>query len=255
MTTLADYRDVGDHAALERAGLFVVEGRLVVERLLEDGRYRIHSVLVTPTAAQALEETLAKRPDVPVLFSDQSEIAAMTGYQFHRGCLALAHRRETALSIDELAQATRVLAIEGVGNPDNIGGLFRTALALDVEAILLDRSAADPLYRKATRTSMGATLRVPYSRVEDLPAVLGELRSRGVRVAALTPHPEAVCIDDVRIDPATRLVLAVGSEGHGLTTAAFAHADVRVRIPVDPRADSLNVVVAAAIALHALRPR
>jgi tRNA G18 (ribose-2'-O)-methylase SpoU len=250
---LGAYRDVGDPAALERAGLFVVEGRLVVQRLIEDQRFRIHSIAVTPPARRALAATLDQRPDVPLMVCEPAELQAITGFDFHRGCLALAWRHDTRMAIDELAAATRILAIEGVGNPDNIGGLFRSALALGAESVMLDAAAADPLYRKAIRTSMGATLRVPYCRASSWPGDLAALRQRGFRVLALTPGGNAVRLSEVRVDPATQLVLMVGAEGPGLTPSALAHADAAVRIPVDPRADSLNVVVAASIALHALR--
>jgi len=255
MPLLENYQLVGDNVALERAGLFVAEGRLVVERLLEDSRYRIHSVLLTPTAADAMRGTLERRPDVEVIVSARETIETVTGFDFHRGCLALAYRERAEISFEDLVTYARLLAIEGVGNPDNIGGLFRSALALGVDAVLLDATAGDPLYRKATRTSMAATLRLPYSREVDLTATLARLRTRGFRVVALTPHSSATSIEVLELDPGARLVVCVGSEGDGLSASAFAQADLRVRIPVDPRADSLNVVAAASIALHALRTR
>ena len=252
---LGDYRIVADHAALERAGLFVAEGRLVVERLLQDARYRVHSVLLTSTAAEAMRGVLARRSEVKVVISHLESIRAVTGFDFHRGCLALAYREQATICFDDLLAHSRILAIEGVGNPDNIGGLFRSALALGVGAVLLDSTAGDPLYRKATRTSMAATLRVPYSREDDLSVTLERLRARGFRVVALTPDGAAEAIEEVELDRTARLVVLVGSEGNGLSAAAFAQSDLRVRIPVDPRADSLNVVAAASIALYALRTR
>ena len=249
---LESYRFVGDHAALERAGLFVAEGRLIVERLLERP-YGIHSVLVTPSAAQALAETFERRPDVTVLVREPAVLEAITGIDFHRGCLALARRPTHAMSVDDFDRAHRILAIEGVGNPDNIGGLFRTAFALGVDGVLLNGTAADPLYRKAIRTSMGATLRVPYLRVDDWTGTLDGLRRRGMRILALTPQPEAVPLDEIELQPSQRVVVVVGAEGPGLSTDTLARAVERVRIDIDPRADSLNVVVAAAIALHSLR--
>ena len=152
-----------------------------------------------------------------------------------------------------LAPAARMLALEGVGNPDNVGGLFRIALALGIEAVLLNDATADPLYRKAIRTSMAATLRVPFVRAGDWLAALTSLRAHGLRIVALTPHPEALPLEEYAASMDDRMVIVVGSEGFGMTAASLAHADVRVRIPVDPRADSLNVVNAAAIALYALR--
>ena len=251
---LHDYRLVSDPAALERAGLFVAEGRLVVERLLADGRYRVHSVLVTSSAAAALESALSMRRDVSVFVREPAVMEGLTGFDFHRGCLALAYRREPTVPIDELCQAARILAIEGVANPDNVGGLFRAAFALGVDVAMLDSKTADPLYRKAIRTSMAATLRVPYSRVGDWAATFDQLRSCGFRVLALTPHGDAIPLHDVRVAPGSRLVIAVGSEGDGLTPRVLDHVDQKVRIPIDPRADSLNVVVAASIAMQALRP-
>jgi tRNA G18 (ribose-2'-O)-methylase SpoU len=179
----------------------------------------------------------------------------VTGFDFHRGCLALGWRDPAEVPLEHLVLATRLLALEGVGNPDNVGGLFRTAFALGVAAVLLDPATADPLYRKAIRTSMGATLRVPFRRLPAWPRDLETLRGYGFRVMALTPHPDARPLNEVTIGDADRIVIVVGSEGHGLTGSSLTQADVAVRIPVDPRADSLNVVVAAGIALNALRGR
>lgn len=253
---LAAYRDVGDPAALERDGLFVVEGRLIVERLLEGGRFRVHSVAVTEPAAVALAAVFAARPDVSILVCEPDLLRTVTGFDFHRGCLALAWRpAEDALRLGDFTPATRMLALEGIANPDNIGGLFRTAFALGVDAILLDHSSGDPLYRKAIRTSMGASLRVPYARAEDWAGAFATVRANGFRVIALTPDPEAASIDDYVVERNARLVLALGSEGAGLRPGSLRDADVRLRIPIDPRADSLNVVVAAGIALKTLLVR
>jgi tRNA G18 (ribose-2'-O)-methylase SpoU len=255
MAGIDAYRIVGDPAALERAGLFVAEGRLIVERLLLDRRFRVHSVAVTPPAATALASVFAERPDVPVHVCDPGELEAITGFDFHRGCLALAWRQPPAMTLDSLTGAPRVLALEGVGNPDNVGGLFRTAFALELFAVLIDRHTADPLYRKAIRTSMGATLRLPFLRSEAWADDLRTLRSRGFRVLALTPDPDAVPLPDLNVADDDRLVIVVGSEGCGLTASSLAQADIAVRIPIDPRADSLNVVVAAGIVLSRLLVR
>ena len=252
---LDSYRLVGDPAALERDGLFVAEGRLVVERLLLDGRFRVHSVAVTPPAAAALARVFERRPDVPVHVCDPDALRAITGFDFHRGCLALAWRSGADVSIDSLTDSATLLAIEGVGNPDNVGGLFRTAFALGAGGVVLDLATADPLYRKSIRTSMAATLRLPFARAARWPEDLELLRRSGFSVVALTPHPDAVELSQLSVARGNRIVLAVGSEGDGLSDEALRHADLRVRVPVDPRADSLNVVVAAGIALNALRHR
>ena len=249
---LNDYRDVGDAAALARKGLFVAEGRLTVERLLEDGRFQVQSVAVTPAAAQALAPLLERHPGVPVHVCDPAALQAVTGFDFHRGCLALARRPAADLPLSAFAEVSRLIALEGVGNPDNVGGLFRVALALGAGGVLLDPTSADPLYRKAIRTSMAASLRVPFTRVEPWPSGLDELKARGFTVVALTPDPEAIPIEAYSAESGSRLILMLGSEGPGLLPESMRYADVRLRIPIDPRADSLNVVVAAGIALSRL---
>lgn len=252
---IAAYRDVGDGAALERKGLFVTEGRLPVERLLDGRRFQVESIAATPSATHALAPLLARHGGVRVYVCDPPILETVTGFDFHRGCLAFARRPAAPLPLADFARASRLLALEGVGNPDNVGGLFRAALALGADGVLLDRATADPLYRKAIRTSMAASLRVPFTRVEPWPAALDALKSDGFRVIALTPDSDAASIDDYVLEPGRRLILALGSEGAGLRPESMRYADVRLRIPIDPRADSLNVVVAAAMALSALRPR
>jgi tRNA G18 (ribose-2'-O)-methylase SpoU len=247
---LAPYRHVGDPAALERRGLFVAEGRFVVERLIAARpRFSIESIVVTPAAAAALAEVLDRAGDIPVIVCEPPLLERITGFDFHRGCLALA-RRPSATPLTSFARARRLLALERVGNPDNVGGLFRVALALGGDGVLLDPASGDPLYRKAIRTSMGAALRVPFARVEPWPAGLDEVRG-DAHVVALTPDLATMPIDEYAVEPDRRLILLLGSEGPGLSDAAMRYADVRLRIPVAPAADSLNVVVAAGIALHA----
>jgi tRNA G18 (ribose-2'-O)-methylase SpoU len=251
---LAPFRSVGEPAALERAGLFVAEGRLVVARLIEDARFTVAAVLVTPAAYAALADRL-EASDAPVFIADQRLVNAITGFNFHRGCLALGRRSSGTASLEQFSRASRLLALEGVGNPDNVGGLFRTACALGAEGIVLDRASGDPLYRKAVRTSMAATLRLPFVRVPDLAPTLPALRGHGFRIVALTPHEDAEPLPALDAWRRERLVLAVGSEGAGLSSQILNAADARARIPVDPRSDSFNVVTAASIALYTLRPQ
>jgi len=153
-----------------------------------------------------------------------------------------------------VAAARRLVVLEGVGNPDNVGGIFRSAIALGVGGILLDPTSGDPWYRKALRTSMGAILRLPFARVDPWPAELGRLRPLGFRVVALSPSG-SVTIDECAagLDGTSRIAFMAGAEGPGLSDAAMAQADITVRIPVDPLTDSLNVVVAVAIALARIR--
>jgi tRNA G18 (ribose-2'-O)-methylase SpoU len=238
---LEPYRCVGDPLWLLDRQIFVAEGRLVVERLLASPQYAVESVAVTATAYAALRSTLEAAP-CDVYVTDLTALERVTGFNFHRGCLALARR-----------PAERGLA--GVGNPDNVGGIFRTAAALGAAGILLDPTSGDPLYRKAIRTSMGAALTLPWVRAAEWAETLAALQRAGFSVVALTPEPSATPIADVArgIGQAERLAIVLGAEGPGLSERTLQQADVRVRIPIVPAVDSLNVVVAAALALDRLR--
>jgi tRNA G18 (ribose-2'-O)-methylase SpoU len=246
------YAHVGDHDWLAAHGLFVAEGRLLLERLAAAGTMAIASVLVTPTAARALAATLA-HVSGDVLVVDAAVMKGVTGFNFHRGCLALA-RRPRALRLDDLPGRGCLLGLEGVGNPDNVGGLVRTAAAFGVSGMILDRTTGDPFYRKALRTSMGAALQMPFVRIADWTAALGALRGKGWIVAALTPRGDAEPLDRAaaRLAASPARLLLVGSEGAGLSDESLAHADLRLRIPMSGGVDSLNVVVAAGIALARL---
>jgi tRNA G18 (ribose-2'-O)-methylase SpoU len=249
---LQPYARVGDAAWLEDQGLFVAEGRLVVERLVGARRDAIQSVLVTPAARAALGASLDQL-DADVLVCTQDVMSRVTGFNFHRGCLALARRLAPA-SLDPWFEGDHVLlALDGVGNPDNVGGLFRTAAAFGAAGIVISPTTGDPLYRKAVRTSMGAVLSLPWMQDAQWPEALRALRAKGYRNAALTPHHDAIPIERFAASGHRRVVLLLGAEGPGLNAAALAAADDRVRIPMAGAVDSLNVTVAAGVALHALQ--
>ena len=254
---VAEYRDIGSHDALVTRGLFVAEGRLVVERLIDD-RFQIRSLLLNRAALEAMQPRLATLPRETSIFVGASEdFEALTGYNIHRGCLALAERPAPKLLDDLLFRAKSLILLEDVGNPDNIGGIFRNAAAFGAGAVVLNHGCADPLYRKAIRTSMAATLRVPFTSVPfpDLwGAALSRVRAAGFQLIALTPREDAVPIDEfVRSPREGRQALLLGTEGAGLSPDSETLADARVRIPISSAVDSLNVAVAAGIALHRLR--
>lgn len=246
------YRGVRDPGLLHDHGVFVAEGRLVVRRLLTSSRFRTRSVLVTPQAGEELSdilETLDER--TPVYVGNYGLFNELTGFDVHRGCLAIGERPPAAPWSEVASAARTMIVLERVGNPDNVGGVFRAAAALGGDAVLLSPGCADPLYRKSIRTSMAAALAVPFATAEPWPDVLDALRAGGVEVVAL--HPSGLEeIDAVRRGP--RIALLLGHEGLGLSGRTLAHADRRVRIWMTPGTDSLNIVTAAAIALHRLSP-
>jgi len=210
----------------------------------------VRSVLGT---ASALAGLALERSTVPVYVARPETLQRIVGFHFHRGCLA-AGERPAELGLDVLLQphGRRILvALEGVTNPDNVGGVLRNATAFGADGVLLGPGCADPLYRRALRVSMGGALQTPFVSVLEWPAGLARLRAAGFRIAALTPDRAAVDISAFGEVP-ERLVLLLGAEGQGLSAAARAAADVHVRIPIAPGVDSLNVATAAGIALHRL---
>ena len=247
---LEPYRNVGDAGWLRARGLFVVEGRLGAARLLALGA-AVESLLVTPAAFAAFDPALLARCTVYV--APQAIVNGVTGFDFHRGCLALAPRPPLRAP-DEFSLARRLVVLEGVNNPDNVGGIFRSAAALGADAVLLGPGTGDPLYRKAVRTSMGAALWLPFAELDPWPGALRRIRAMGFEMAALSPSGTLTLDEFVeQTPPDARLALLVGAEGTGLTQAALAGSDTTVRIPVAARSDSLNVTVAASIALDRLR--
>lgn len=247
---LAQYAHVGDHAWLRDRGLFVAEGRLLALRLIAQWPASVESILVSPAAADALKDAVPR--GLPLYVAGEAILERLTGFQFHRGCLAIG-RRPQPLGLEAHYGASRLLALEGIANPDNIGGIFRVAAAFGVEGILLDPTTADPLYRKAIRTSMGAVFSVPFARIPDWPSGLTALSDKGFTLAALTPRGSTK-LEDFACSHSGRVILMLGSEGSGLSDAALALARDRVRIPIDDSVDSLNVIVAAGIALAMLLP-
>ena len=251
---VAEYAHVGEPGWLRQRGLFVAEGRLVVRRLFEAHRFNVRSVLITRVAYAALEDILDPTR-CPIYVCEQDWMNQLAGFNFHRGCLALGERPAAIDPVSRFQTARCLLGLEGVGNPDNVGGLFRVAAAFSVDGILLDRTSGDPLYRKAIRTSMGAAFKVPFAQTEEWLDTLAGIRSSESDVVALTPDGSATSLTDYLNDrsPDRRIILMLGAEGAGLSRPAIDTATHRVKIPVADEVDSLNVVVAAGIALAAVR--
>jgi tRNA G18 (ribose-2'-O)-methylase SpoU len=251
---VAGYRDVPEPELVRARGLFIAEGRLVVRRLIQDGRFVLRSVLVNDRAYESLRPDLdAIAALVAIYVCRSGDFPEITGFNIHRGCLALVERPPERAVEPLVASARRIVVLEGVANADNVGGVFRNAAAFGADAVLLSPTSCDPLYRKAIRTSMAATLRLPFARVEPWPDRLQQLKTNGFTIAALTPREPAIDLEVFANPPhPPKLALLVGTEGEGLTPAAEARADVRVRIPVAPEIDSLNLAVAVGIALYRL---
>ena len=251
---LSPYQCVRDPELARTCGLFVAEGRLVVRRVIESGRHRVRSVLLTEAALSALGSALDGL-DATIYVCPTATMAAITGYNIHRGCLALVER-PVPLSPAAVADGVRtIVALEDVANADNVGGVFRNAAAFGAAAVLNAR-CCDPLYRKAVRTSMGAVLSVPWARIDNWPAGLFALRDHGYALVALTPRQPAHPLNAfAACSNRQPLMLIAGAEGAGLSATVEEGADYRVRIPIADRVDSLNLAVAVGIALSWLVPQ
>ena len=248
---LDDYRNLSDADLARERGVFIAEGRLIVPRLLASTRFATRSVLVTDAAWRAIPSLADATDSLPVYVVPQAVMNAITGFNIHRGCLAAGLRRPPESLEDIAGDARMVVVLERVANADNVGGIFRNAAAFGADAVLLDDVTTDPLYRKDIRTSMGASLQIPFTRATTLEAALAGLRARGFTIVALTPSALAEPLGSVAAQIGSgRLAIVAGHEGDGLSLATLAQCDVLARIPMHGKVDSLNVATATAIALY-----
>jgi tRNA G18 (ribose-2'-O)-methylase SpoU len=249
---IAVYRDVRERDLVGRAGLFIAEGEVVLRHLIDSPRFETVSALLAEKRAQKLAAVIAAaRPDAPVYVASQAVLDAIAGFPLHRGILAVGRHAEPPSAEDLLAALPAdalVLAPFGIGNHDNMGGLFRNAAAFGAAALVLDPTSCNPLYRKAIRVSVGAALLVPFAKLaaEEDPIALFE--RQGFEVIALSPSGRERLID---LKPASKTVVLLGAEGPGLPDAVLARCRT-VRIPMAAGFDSLNVATTSGIVLHHL---
>lgn len=234
-------------------GLVITEGPLIVRRCLES-RFSVRALCGFPAKLESFlaEPGVAELVrDIPIYSVSRETLAQVAGYDMHRGLLAAADRAP-ALSIEEaIAGATTVAILEGVGDHENIGSLFRNAAGLGVDAILFGAACADPLYRRSVRVSMGHVLRTPFAHFGGTPRTWQRELALldGFRLVSLTPNTDTL-LKDALADSPEKVALLVGAEGPGLTEHAMRATHVRAKIPMAPGTDSLNLATAAAIAFY-----
>ncbi|WP_448856292.1 TrmH family RNA methyltransferase [Corynebacterium camporealensis] len=233
------------------AGFVIAEGHLVVSRLAES-RFPLRCVVGFANKLDDYLETYGD-PGCPLYEVDRATLADVAGFDMHRGLVAAADRAPTPALEEILDSARTIVVLEGVGDHENIGALFRNAAGMDVDAVLLGSGAADPLYRRSVRVSMGHVLRLPFHRLDGgyttWQRSLEQLREAGFKLVSLTPSEDAVHLAQALQDT-EKVALLVGAEGPGLTEHAMRATDVRARIPMAPGTDSLNVATSAAIAFY-----
>lgn len=263
ITDPADPRldDVRDLKTMDNTkGLVFGEGPLVAGRVI-DSRYPLRCIVgfekkLATFFAQREEEGLPPI-DVPVYTVTRDLLAEVAGYDMHRGLIAVADRAPE-WSVDKLLDARTLVVLEGVGDHENIGAIFRNAAGMGVDGVLLGAGTADPLYRRSVRVSMGHVLRLPFAHLEGTVTTwqrsLEQLREAGFHLVSLTPDERAEHLADALVDgtgaPHEKVALLVGGEGPGLTEHAMRATDIRARIPMANGTDSLNVATSAAIAFY-----
>ncbi|AZZ39144.1 RNA methyltransferase [Acidipropionibacterium jensenii] len=255
---LADYvslRDVNLRRSLEAAeGLFIAEGAKIIRRAAEAG-YRPRSYLLAPRWIDGLRDLLDD-VDVPVYVVTEELAEKVTGFHVHRGALA-SMERVTRWSEADLMSADRLVVCEDIVDHTNVGAIIRCAAGLGWDGVLLAPRAADPLYRRAIKTSMGTVFALPWARLSDWRQGLGHLKEHGFTIAAMALSDDSVSLDEFAAQLRSRprkVALLMGTEGAGLSSHWVNQADVVVRIPMHHGVDSLNVAAAAAVACYALGP-
>lgn len=237
------YRNVKDRDLTGREGLFMAEGKVVLERLFRSPLAVCISVLTTPDRLKTLD--ISDLNGAPVYLVDPAMMDQVAGFPIHRGYLALG-RYAPPRSLTQILtgrERVRLVGLSAIANVDNMGGLMRNAAAFGVEAVIIDDACCDPLYRKAIRVSVGGVFQVPHFRVSDLP---GTLKAHGLTAYALSPSG-AVALDQVR--PAARSAFLFGAEGPGLSPNLM-EACTSVRIDMHGGFDSLNVATTSGIVLY-----
>ena len=250
---ISAFRDVKERDLTGRQGLFVAEGEVVLRVLAsEASRCRPAAVLIAQKRLEALREVLERLPaEVPVHTAPQDVLDAIAGFHLHRGILALGRKPEPlGLTgfLDGLPERAVVVGACGIGNHDNMGGLFRNAAAFGAAGLLLDATCCEPFYRKAIRVSVGAVLRTPFVEGVTAAAMLEALEARGFEVLALTPSAVET-LSELKSAPRTAILL--GSEGPGLPADVIARCRP-LAIRMSGGFDSLNVAATSAVALHHL---
>ncbi len=233
-------------------GLFMAESFEVISRAMDAGMAP-RSFLMSEKWLPKFAPLYERFPEVPVFVGEEALLERLTGFHLHRGALAAMQRPELP-GVAELLQGARTVAVlEDIVDHTNVGAIFRSAAALGVGAVLVTPQCADPLYRRSIRVSMGTVFQVPWTRLEEWPADIQQLKEAGYVVAGMTLGRGAITLDQLVAEEHESLALMFGSEGHGLTPQTDRLLDRRVTIPMMNGVDSLNVAASSAVAFYARR--
>ncbi|WP_285724843.1 TrmH family RNA methyltransferase [Psychromicrobium xiongbiense] len=233
-------------------GLYLAESSLVLNRALDAG-HQPRSFFMAEKWLAGFAEVFARFPEVPVYTGPDEVLEGVTGFHLHRGAIAAMQRPEATDWESLLQNARRVAVLEDIVDHTNLGAIFRSAAALDVDAVLVTPRCADPLYRRSIRVSMGTVFQVPWARIDAWPEGVATLREQGFVTTAMALSPQAVSLEEFAAQKPERLALILGTEGAGLSAETLAAVDHHVLIPMSGGVDSLNVAAASAVAFYATR--
>ena len=238
-------------------GIFIAESPKVIERALNAGYEPISFLVEEKHIDSQAKDILARFEEIPVYTAPFDVLTKLTGFQLTRGMLCALRRRALPSIEDICANARRIAILENVVNPTNIGAIFRSAAALNMDAILLTPACSDPLYRRASRVSMGTVFQIPWTYFDpkhtDWPQPgLNQLKAMGFKTAAMALSDDSVSIDDPNLMAEEKLVIILGTEGDGLANCTIEDCDYTVKIPMSHDVDSLNVAAASAVAFWQL---
>lgn len=238
-------------------GIFIAESPKVIDRALDAGYQPVSLLMERKQITGPAAGILSRCGDAPVYTADREMLAELTGFELTRGVLC-AFRRPAPRSVEELCKnARRVAVLEGIVDSTNVGAIFRSAAALNMDAVLINPSCCDPLCRRAVRVSMGTVFQVPWGQLGETPADWPEkgmdiLHSLGFKTAAMALSDRSVSIDDAQLAKEPKLAIVLGTEGDGLAADTIASCDYTVKIPMSHGVDSLNVAAASAVAFWQL---
>ena len=235
--------------------MFIAESPKVIHRALDGGCEPVSMLMERKDIDGSAAEILARCPEIPVYTADEDLLCKLTGYHLTRGVLC-AMRRPPLPTLEAVLQdARRVVVLDNVQNPTNVGAIFRSAAALGMDAVLLTPGCSDPLYRRSARVSMGTVFQIPWTFFPEGRPWYEQLKELGFMSAALALKEDTLSIDDSRLRSVEKLALVLGSEGDGLSDDAIAGCDYTVKIPMYHGVDSLNVAAASAVAFWELRAK
>lgn len=235
-------------------GMFIAESPKVIHRALDAGCQPVSLLMERKDIDGSAREILARCPEIPVFTADEDVLCQLTGYHLTRGVLCAMRRPKLPTMEAVCAKANRIVILENVQNPTNVGAIFRSAAALGMDAVLLTPGCSNPLYRRSARVSMGTVFQIPWAYTPGWPEEgTAQLRKLGFKTAALALSDNSVSIDDPELMAEQKIALLLGSEGDGLAETTIACCDYTVKIPMAHGVDSLNVAAASAVAFWQLR--